>query len=242
MELLLMGPLEVHTDGFNLRPGPPQQSHVLAVLAVEAGRIVPTDDLIDRVWDEAPSAARRTLHVYVSRIRRLINEAGDTAPRVIRRSMGYQLQVPPEAIDAHRFRRLIAEGDQCHNPTDRAALLHSALKLWRGTPLAGLPGAWAQRVRRSWHQQYLDALLDWAQAEIDRGNHRAVIAPLIEITGEYPLEEPLTAALIQALAVNGRTAEALHCYHRIRRHLADDLGADPGRDLQRIHRAVLHDT
>src|SRR4051812_26355983 len=143
MEIRILGPVELRLDQHVVDAGPPQQRHVLAVLAAEAGRTVTSELLIDRVWDEAPAGARRTLQVYLTRLRRLL--AGDV-PVLPRRSGGYALNVAPEQIDLNRFRDLV---DQSRGrPDDEGVpLLRRALNLWTGEPLAGLPGGWAERMR-----------------------------------------------------------------------------------------------
>src|SRR6266550_3895736 len=106
-------------------------------------------------------------------------------------------------------------------------------------PLAGLPGEWAERTRVSWRQQYVDAVVAWAQAELAAGDPAAVVGPLSELAGEHPLVEPVAAVLMRALVAAGRTADALDRYTTIRRRLADELGTDPGPELRTVHQAVF---
>ncbi|MEU0563643.1 BTAD domain-containing putative transcriptional regulator [Dactylosporangium sp. NPDC006015] len=240
MEIRLLGPVELRLDHHVVDAGPPQQRHVLAVLAADAGRPVTTELLIDRVWDEAPSGARRTLQVYLTRLRRLLAPDGD-APVLPRRSGGYVLDVAPERIDLNRFRDLI---DRARGRPDGegVALLRRALNLWTGEPLAGVPGSWAERMRRAWRRQYVDALVQWAEAELRCGNAGTVLGPLTEAIGEYPLVEPLTAVLMRALHLTGRTVDALDCYAELRYRLVEELGADPSPEVRDAYRAILrHD-
>src|SRR5215472_1449921 len=109
MQFRLIGPVEIHSADQVIEIGPPQQRLLAAALAVEAGRLVPVESLIDRVWDDAPAGARRTLHVLVSKMRRVLRDAdqpdtGDVS--VARRSGGYVLQLDPDQVDLLRFRRL----------------------------------------------------------------------------------------------------------------------------------------
>jgi DNA-binding SARP family transcriptional activator/tetratricopeptide (TPR) repeat protein len=223
MEIRLFGTVEVHIDGRAIDCGPPQQRHVLAVLAATAGRPVTAEALIDRVWDEAPEGARRTLHVYVAGLRRLLPDGV-----LVRRSGGYVLDVDPNCIDVHRFAAL------------RTGSVRDAIELWRGVPLAGLPGAWAERTREAWRLQYVDAVLARAESEIDTGDPAVAVAPLTALANEYPLTEPLAAMLVRALHAVGRDDEARACYERIRQRLADEFGTDPGAELQKAYRAVRH--
>jgi DNA-binding SARP family transcriptional activator/tetratricopeptide (TPR) repeat protein len=237
VEFRVLGAVEVRVRGHALPIGPPQQCHVLAALAVDAGRPVSAEALIDRVWDRAPGGARRTLHVYVTRIRRLL-EQDEPPVRIIRGAAGYVLDVAADSVDVLRFRRLV-EHAAAADRAPRVALLRQALDLWQGEPLAGLPGEWAERMRVGWCQQRVDAAVAWAEAELAGGNAATVISPLAELVGRYRFVEPLVAVLMRALHASGRTAEALACYRTARQQLVDELGTEPGVELQRVHQAVL---
>lgn len=244
MEFRLLGEVELWAAGQMLAVGAPRLQGVLAALAVDAGRPVAIETLIDRIWDDPPAEARNVLYSHLSRIRRLLRQAatlgGGTAVRIERRHAGYVLDLDPGLVDLHRFRRLVDQGsDLRRGDADRAAALAEALGLWRGPPLAGLPGAWAGRVRDSWHRRRLDAVVQWAQIEFRFGHPAAVIAMLPDLVAEYPLVEPLETLLMRALHAVGRGAEAVDRYAAIRQRLADELGADPGPELRALHQAVL---
>src|SRR5206468_5282355 len=142
----------------------------------------------------------------------------------------------PDQVDLHRFRRMVnrARAPDCSDQ-DRAALLRGALALWQGEPLADLSGEWTSRVREACRRQRVDAAVLWAQTELRLGNAGAVIEPLSELVHEYPVVEPLTGMLMRALHAAGRTAEALDCYTNMRKRLVDDLGTEPGSELQAVH-------
>jgi DNA-binding SARP family transcriptional activator/tetratricopeptide (TPR) repeat protein len=238
VEFRLLGPVEVRLDDRVVDIGPPQQRHVLAVLAAEVGRPITSELLIDRVWDEAPSGARRTLHVYVTRLRRLLTVGNSTDVPVPRRSGGYVLDVEPDQVDLHRFRNLLDQARRCPDE-EQIPLLRKALGLWAGEPLAGLPGGWAHRMRQACREQYLDAMLVWAQAELRAGNPTAIIGPLTEVIVENPLVEPLCVVLMRALHAAGRTGDALDRYDDLRRRLADELGADPSAEVHDTYQAIV---
>ncbi|MET8154946.1 BTAD domain-containing putative transcriptional regulator [Sphaerisporangium sp. NPDC005289] len=245
VELRMLGPLELWSGSGPVDLGPPRQRTVWAAVAVDAPRPVPMETMVDRVWGEAPpERARHALHVYLARIRRVLEQVslGEDGPaRLGRRSGGYALEVDPDSIDVHRFRRLVGQArDGRCTGTEEAGLLRQALGLWRGTPLGGIDGDWADRVRQAWHQQHLDAAVRWAQAELALGEAAAVIGPLADLLLENPLAEPLVTALMRALHATGRVPEALDCYAAFRRRLADQLGLDPGDELRELHRAILH--
>ncbi|MFB7674013.1 BTAD domain-containing putative transcriptional regulator [Kitasatospora purpeofusca] len=245
MEVRLLGEVEVRSAGRPLVLGTPQQQVVLAVLVVNARRPVAMEALVDRVWgDDPPASPRPVLYAHLSRIRGLLRQAtgpgGGAAARMERRHAGYVLEIDPESVDLHRFRRLVEQGeDRPGDDAARAATLAEALDLWRGEPLAGLPGAWAAQVRASWHQRRLDALVRWAQAEFRLGRPGAVISAVPDLTAEYPLAEPLEHVLIQSLHAAGRGAEALDRYGVVRRRLAEELGTGPGEELRTLYRTVL---
>ncbi|WP_411268393.1 ATP-binding protein [Nonomuraea sp. PA05] len=145
-----------------------------------------------------------------------------------------------DRIDLHRFRRLVEQARAPHpHRTERAALLGEAVGLWRASPLDGMAGGWAARVREGLRQQRLGALTDWAEAELELGRHSPVIERLEELIVHYPLAESLAARLIQALSLAGRGAEALEVYSRVCRRIDDELGAQPGPELRALHTAVL---
>lgn len=216
---------------------------MLATLTAYAGRLVSVDTLVDRVWGEAPpERARRMLHPHITRIRRMFGRlpAGATPVRLSRHPGGYLLEVAPEQVDLHRFQRLLrqANAKDCL-AEERLALLAEALSLWRAEPLAGLSGLWVEQTRQAWQQQRLAAVLTWAEAVLEVGDPAAVIDPLTVCLAEHPLMEPMAVVLMRALATAGRRAEALHCYATARRHLIDELGAEPGPQLRAAHQAIL---
>jgi hypothetical protein len=148
--------------------------------------------------------------------------------------------MPPHQIDIHRFHDLVrwaARADLA--AAEQFTLLCQALDLWRGEPLAGLSGPWVETTREVLRQQRLTAVIAWARAALDAGQAATVIGPLAQELVEYSFAEPLVAMLMRALAATGRAAEALTQYAAVRYRLAHELGADPGAELQAVHRAIL---
>ncbi|TNH31090.1 SARP family transcriptional regulator [Micromonospora orduensis] len=240
MEIRVLGPVEVWTDGRLVDAGAARQRAVLAALAVDVGRPVHVESLVDRVWgDASPPRVRHNLHVYLARLRRVLADAG--APdALIRRSGGYLLDLPPETVDGRHFDVLRRRADGlADTDPERVDLLRRALELWRGEPLAGLPGDWAARVRQDWHRRHTDTTVRWARALVRRGEPEVVIDPLTRLAADHPLDEPVAAVLLHALATAGRSAQALASYAQLRDRLADTLGADPGVELRQLHQAIL---
>ncbi|HEY8471527.1 MAG TPA: BTAD domain-containing putative transcriptional regulator [Natronosporangium sp.] len=243
--LSLLGPVQLWAADQLIDLGSPKQRTVVAALAVDLGRVVSVDTLIDRVWGPQPPADPRTaLYSYLARTRRALRAAaGDDLPRLSRRPAGYLLEFDPDRVDLHRFTRLTK---QAHDPQctdgERCRLLREALALWHGEPLAGLTGDWVERVRRGWYRRRLDAVVDWARAEVAAGDPAAVIGPVTELLDQDPLVEPLVAVLMRALAATGRAAEAMQAYDRLRTRLAEQLGTDPGGEVASAHLAILRGT
>ncbi|MFC4150001.1 BTAD domain-containing putative transcriptional regulator [Micromonospora mangrovi] len=240
----LLGPVTAWDQDQQIDLGRPKQRKVLAALLVSAGVAVSTDTLVDRVWDDRPPAQpRKALHAHVSRLRGLLGRTGGpdgSRPRLVRQSGGYAIDVDPASVDLHHARRLV---EQARAPRtddrDRVSLLRAAVDLWREEPLAGISGRWVEQTRHVLRQQHLDAVVAWARTELRLGNGTDLVTPLTHLTGEYPLTEPLVAALMRALHAAGRSAQAIDVYTTARLRLAEELGTDPGRELQDLHTTIL---
>jgi DNA-binding SARP family transcriptional activator len=239
LEFRLFGEVRLRVAGRFLDVGTPRQQAVLAALAVDIGRPVPIETLVDRVWgDNPPDQARNVLYSHLSRIRQLFRQAGEID--LVRRHAGYVLQADPDKVDLHRFASLAERGkDGRLSDAERAAALTEALRMWDGTPLAGVSGDWADQLRSAWQRRRLDAAVQWGELELRLDHQEAVIDMISDLAGEHPLVEPLEALLLRALQAAGRAAEALDRYATVRQRLADELGADPGPELQALHAALL---
>ncbi|MEW1865179.1 BTAD domain-containing putative transcriptional regulator [Streptomyces sp. NPDC088194] len=210
---------------------------LLTALALRPGRVVGADVLIDEVWDgEPPAGATGALQALVGRLRRALGH--DAVGSV---GGGYRLEAARDDVDLYRFERLAEEGAQAlaeGDPVKAAGLLGDALALWRGPALADLPDRGTAAVRSE--ALRLDAHRQRLTAELALGRAGQVLPELAELAAEHPLDEPLRALHIRALRAAGRTAEALTAYEAVRRDLADQLGADPGDELRRLHAELLH--
>ncbi|WP_165521871.1 AfsR/SARP family transcriptional regulator [Micromonospora zingiberis] len=240
--VVLLGQVRVCHSHVEVDLGPPKRRAVFAALAADPAVPVPVSVLVRRVWDdEPPAAARDALYVHVMHLRRAL--AGEDAPRLVRARDGYQLDIDPDAVDLHRFIRIIDAAAALHDdPSRQAAQLRAALDLWRGAPFAGLPGAWFDRIREDLRRQHLSAIVTWAGCELRLGEHRRVLAEVPRLAAEQPLVEPLVAVTMRALCRAGRTAEALESYANTRALLAERLGVEPGSELRELHLAILRGT
>ena len=241
-ELRLLGPVEVLAHDGVVHAGEPRRQAVLAALTVEAGRVVSTSTLIDRVWGEdPPGQAARTLGTYITRIRRVLEQSfSDSSVTVINQPGGYRLTAQPEQVDLFRFRELVVQARvPSHSPAERVELLRRAVALHRGDPLTGVEGAWAVRTREQLTGEILTARAEWAEAELAVGNATAVLAPLTTLADANPLVEPLVVALVRALVGAGRPTEALERCRLHRQRLADEYGTDPSPQLMLLFETVL---
>jgi len=241
MRLGVLGPLLVTVDGEVVEVGGVRLRALLIRLALDAGRTVTMASLASALWpDDGPADPANALQTLVSRLRRALPR-GD----VVRSAPGgYCLDLPPEAVDALRFERLVREGRRALGRGEAAIAarrLQEALGLWRGDALANVaeaPFAAAAVVRLD--ELRLAATEDRLEAELRVSPERSyLVAELEELTAAHPLRERLRHLLIKALHGEGRQAEALAAYEDFRRLLADELGADPSPELQRTHLALL---
>jgi DNA-binding SARP family transcriptional activator/pimeloyl-ACP methyl ester carboxylesterase len=243
IEFRILGPLEISADWRLLPLGSPKQRALLGLLLVHAGAAVSRDRLVEELWGEAPPATvDSALHVYLSRLRRLLESAG-AAGALVRERYGYRLLVKTEQLDANRFERLAGEGSDAlaaGKPGLAAERLRQALALWRGPALADLqsePFAIVAAARLE--EDRVAALEQRLEADLALGRHRQLIRELETLVAEHPFRERLRAQLMLALYRSGRQAEALRAYQRARRTLAEELGLEPSQELKQLEQAML---
>uniref|UniRef100_UPI0038990012 BTAD domain-containing putative transcriptional regulator n=1 Tax=Goodfellowiella coeruleoviolacea TaxID=334858 RepID=UPI0038990012 len=241
----ILGAVEVRrADGDPVAVGGPRLRALVALLALNAGRVVAVDALVDGLYGERPPAgAAHALQSQVSRLRRGLRGGAGTAGVLEFHPAGYRLAVDPDAVDAHRFARLAEQGRRAlagGDPHQAGALLRQALRLWRGPALADVaaaPFAPAQITRLE--QAWLAAAEDRVEAELAVGEHLAVLPELHQLVAEHPLRERLRGQLMRALAAAGRRAEAFAVFEDARQALAEEFGVDPSADLAGVHLALL---
>lgn len=227
----VLGPLEVR-DGETVVPISGNKLRMLlAALLVKANEQVSHEELIERLWGERPPAnARRTLNVYVMRLRQSFPAAG-THELIRTTSGGYLLAVDPASLDLTVFRDTLAAARNAPDPVEESRLLSAAIALWRGpTPSIEDVGAVEQRQ---------NALERRIEIDIELGRQAGVIGELRALTAEHPLRERLWALLLRALYRSDRQGEAIEAYQSVRRLLAEELGVDPGTELQRAYQQLL---
>jgi DNA-binding SARP family transcriptional activator len=243
LEFRMLGPLQVSVDGRTLPLGGPKQRALLALLLVHANETVSRDRLIDELWGEAaPATVGSELHVYLSRLRKLL-DAGGAAKTLIRDAYGYRLEVDPAQLDTTRFRLLIDEGRQALDEGDAdvgAKRLGEALALWRGPALADLQSErFAIAAAGTLEEERVVALERRLEADLALGRDQELVAGLEALVAEHPYRERLRALLMRALYRCGRQAEALRVYQQARQTFAAELGLEPGQELKDLERAIL---
>ncbi|NBM14642.1 tetratricopeptide repeat protein [Streptomyces sp. GC420] len=220
--------------------GPARQRSVLAALLVDVNRAVGTAELVDRVWgDSSPQRARATLHSYLSRLRQTLAVAKDVS--IARRSGGYALLVDRHAVDMHRFRSLVRQARAAEELAQSAQLYEQALELCQGAPFAACDTPWFGMQREGLLRERFDAALDSHDAQLKLGRHAALLAQLMSLAEQHPLDERVTGQLMLALYRSGRASDALRQYDAQRRLLTEELGTLPGPALRLLHQQILTD-
>jgi DNA-binding SARP family transcriptional activator len=251
MDFRVLGRLEVADDaGRLINLGAPRQRAVLAVLLVHLNQVVSIDRLIDELWGESPpNAATASLQAYISNLRRALEP--DRSPRtpatvLVTEAPGYVLRVPLDQLDAVRFEELATAGRRAlekGDPHGAVTALDHALGMWRGDAFAEFAyGSFATSAISRLNELRASAEEDLVEAKLLAGDGSEALAALGRLVAIHPLRERLRALQIRALYRAGRQGDALRAFEDARRLLADELGIEPGRELQALQRQVLtHD-
>ena len=234
-EFRILGPLEVEGEAGPIALVGQRQRALLAVLLLEAGRVVATDRLVDLLWGEhAPRTATTSLQNAVSQLRKQLG------PDVLEtRPPGYVLRARPEQIDAGRFEQALRSA-RGRPPEERSELLREALAMWRGPALADFGfEQFAQAEIRRLEELRLVAQEERIEADMELGRHADVIGELEALVAAHPLRETLRRQQMLALYRSGRQAEALDAYQDARTRFVDELGIEPGPELRRLQAEIL---
>lgn len=241
----LLGPVRGWRDGDELQLGAPQQRALLAMLLLAGGRQVPLDEILDGLWGaDIPKAATGTVRTYASRLRGQLQtrRAGEPDVRITSVGDGYVLQPGTFTLDVDVFQSGLGQARAARADRDTATatkLLGDALALWRGLPLSGLPGPYADSKRLHLGDLCVAATEEKLALDVTAGEHAAAIPELRALLRKHPFHEGFARMLMLALCKSSRQAEALVVFHEMQRRLRDELGIDPGPALCEIHQRIL---
>jgi predicted ATPase/DNA-binding SARP family transcriptional activator len=247
VDFAILGPLEVRRDdGAPIAIGGAKTRGLLALFLLTPNEWVSTDRLIEDLWaGEPPRKSGPVLQVHIANLRKALEPSrrrGEPS-RLATRPGGYLLALAPEELDSLRFESLANEGrdalarDDAPSAWDR---LGSALALWRGPVLGDLADEpFVATSRSRFEEARVVAFEDHIDAGLQLGHHAELVARLEAAVAENPMRERLWAQLMLALYRSGRQAEALRAYGSARAALVDELGIDPGPELQALERAIL---
>lgn len=239
MKFSVLGSLEVaEDDGTPVRVPRGRARVVLALLLARRSDGMTSGELIDASWNSRPPVTAATqLHGFISALRRVLGR-----DLVVTRADGYQLDVGTGAVDLDRMREhiMLARGRRTAGDIDGASEeFTAALAQWRGRPFTGIDCAELEDLANLIEAEYAGALEEYASVRLAFGDDADLAERLAAWAGEYPLREGLRASQMRVLARGGRQAEALAVYHDVRGRLADELGVDPGPDLQELYQRIL---
>jgi predicted ATPase/DNA-binding SARP family transcriptional activator len=248
MEFRILGPLEVWEASRPIPLGGAKQRALLAILVLEANRVVSTDRLIELLWgNEPPETVGNTLQVCVSQLRKILeptHQRGTPYAVLVSQPPGYAVHATSDQIDYLRFQLLVSEARERGikaDPKAAADLLRQALGLWRGPPLADFATErFALAEAKRLDEMRLGAVEDRIEADLALGRHVQLVGELEALVSEHPLRERLRAQLMLALYRAGRQAEASEVFHKTRAVLVDELGMEPGAELQKLLKAILN--
>jgi YVTN family beta-propeller protein len=256
MDYRILGPLEVRDGDRIVGLGGGKQRALLAILLLHRNEVVSAERLMDDLWGESPPAsALRTLHAYLSRLRKALGANGGPPATaggfavgsgngvLVSRGHGYVLEVAPGGLDLDRFGELAERGRDAlaaGKPEAAAGALREALGLCRGPPLAEFAyERFAQAAIAQLEELHLGVVEERLEADLALGRARELVGELRDLVGGHPLRERLRAQLMLALHRSGRQAEALDVYQEFRRTLSEELGLDPGPGLQQLELQIL---
>ncbi|MEU6075427.1 BTAD domain-containing putative transcriptional regulator [Micromonospora sp. NPDC047074] len=220
----------------------PQQRAVLALLLLDADRVVSVEHLVAALWaDHPPASARTQVQVAVSRIRTALRAEG-AAGLLVTQGSGYRLAVHGPALDLTEFEMAVESArdeEAAGNPEEAARLLRGGLALWRGPALGGAAGAFVATAAAGLDERRLAAHERLAAVELDLGRFAEVAQTLRPLVSAHPLRETLVAGHLLALAGGGQQAAALRLFEETRLRLVEELGVEPGPELAAAHLRVL---
>ena len=245
MRFGILGTLSIDDDHGSVALTGAKPRQVLALLLVHANRDVPAATLIDGLWTEPPKSALNALQVHVGKVRRVLEPATEltAAERLTTTPTGYRLHVPPDELDAFVFEQRLADARAAAAAGRLGAAdaaYRRALALWRGRALEEFDGElWAHAEQARLGALRTTAVEEHVDVLLADGRETEVVAELEAELARDPSRERQAAQLMIALYRSARQLDALDVAQRVRRHLAEEHGVEPGDALRRVEHLVL---
>lgn len=240
----VLGPLSIRGGGDEIVLARSKPVLILGSLLLHANTLVSYRYLRTVLWeDEPPAGGAAAVHSAVLRLRKLLAKYGfsgggrdviETFPG------GYRITADATMLDLIAFRVGVAEARAAGDPAVEVGLLRSALDLWAGEPLVSLDSPVLRDSCAALTEERIDAVTRCNELELTGPDCRSLIPGLRVWTREYPGNELLAAQLIEALYRSGRQNEALAEFERVRHHMSENFGLDPGHRLRRLHLSIVH--
>lgn len=233
----VLGPFQVLINHEQITLGPPRQQAVLLPLVLRGGRTVTPEEILDYVWGEAiPASGIALVRTYVSRLRLALGR-----DMIGHRTAGYYVRLNPGRVDLTAFDQHVTEASKLRQRAlldASATAWRKALKLWRGPPLPGVPGPFAEGQRLRLNDLHCSALEQYWDTEILLGRHSKLLTELSAAVRDHPLRENLTRLFMLASYRSGRQADAIAAFEQTRHRLAKELGVVPTPDLQQLYESI----
>ncbi|MFF8425176.1 BTAD domain-containing putative transcriptional regulator [Streptomyces sp. NPDC016566] len=241
----VLGPVTVTSQGRSLPIGGARQRTVLALLLLNSGRIVPVDTLVDAVWNDHPPATARTqIAIVIAALRKTFKSQGAAEDTIVTAHPGYVLRPDGHSVDMLEFTRLVKTAEtavQQGRLPEAAGSYAQALALWRGPAFAGISSSLVEDEAARLEGHRLNAYDDATAVQLELGNHHDLVPELTSVVREQPLRERTRHHLMLAQYRSGRRAEAMATFREARTQFIEELGMEPGPDLQGLHDAILRD-
>ncbi|MHA6757949.1 AfsR/SARP family transcriptional regulator [Streptacidiphilus sp. PAMC 29251] len=242
----VLGPLSLVLHGENHTPSAPKPRQLLALLILNANRMVRATECITELWGtEPPKSAMSTLQTYVLSIRQILRSAPtDHSRTLVTLNQGYRLDVPAQASDRLRFEDLARDGRAAaaHDLARSSQLLGRALAQWRGPALAGLPAGLLSSAHVVELEEARQGVLEQRiETDLQLGRHRELLTELRTLAALHPTHENVQAQYMLALYRSDQRPEALGVFHRLRCRLGDSFGIEPVPRLRRLYEAIDND-
>lgn len=243
MEFRILGALEVWAGGKRVEISGRLHPRILAGLLLNAGRTVSIEWLVDLLWDDdPPKTARRQVQNAVAALRRQLDPVREGL--IERIGSDYRINIADDELDLRRFDKAVREARRLAEAgrwNESAAQFTSALDLWRTAALTGLSGRVLEASAARLDDKYLSTFEEYAHVAMAAGEASNIAGKLEELVAAHPFRQRLTARLMEALFRIGQTQEALALFDKVRDRLVDELGIDPGSELNSLRVRIVQD-